>query len=76
MAILSPKPDLRMAPHFLSARLVPLVTDRTKETIRMSHILIGAAGLNRRQIDAVPLDRARVAALLRALVARFAAIRP
>lgn len=76
MATLSPKPDATMGPHFLSGRLAPLMTDRTKETIRMSHILIGAAGMNRRQIDAVALSGGPWRVAIRALLARLGGGRP
>jgi hypothetical protein len=67
----SQKPDPPMSTPFFCCRLVPLAAENTKESIRMSHLLISAAGLSQRQIDAVPLRGAPLRGVIRRLFARF-----
>jgi hypothetical protein len=67
MAILSPKPD----PHVFAGRLVPLATDRMKEKIAMSHILVAGGGLNPCQINAVKLATPLLAGGWRRFITRL-----
>lgn len=61
-------------PFFVS-RLAPLATDRVRETLEMSYIFIGAAGLTQQQIDAVPLDGAILRGLWRKMLTRLSRVR-
>lgn len=50
--------------------------DRIGEVSGMSHILVGAAGLSQRQIDAVPLDGAVLRGVWSKVLARLQRRRP